>query len=76
MPLGKQGRSARNPELTAPELLVLRYASHGLRPSEIAVATCKSVHTVNDQLYMARLKLRAKSRAEACSEAIRKGLIP
>lgn len=58
------------------ERRVLRCYSHGLRSGEAAEALGVGIETVKTQIASAKRKLAAKTREQACCEAIRQGLIP
>jgi DNA-binding NarL/FixJ family response regulator len=75
-PYNEYIRRGPSKELTEPELMVLRYLSHGLTLGMTAEAVAKSFHTVNSQLRTGREKLGAKTKTQAVAEAIRQGLIP
>lgn len=67
---------ARQPELTASNLRVLRCMAHGMTSRMAADALGIAVETVRENLKAARYRLRAKNTTHAVAEAIRRGLIP
>jgi len=58
------------------ELRILDYMSDGYTDKQIAVATGRSVFTINQQVRSILAKLNARSRTEACVRVIREGLLP
>jgi DNA-binding NarL/FixJ family response regulator len=63
--------------LTPREIEVLRYLSLGLEYEMVAEALGRSLETIKSQAKSARTKLGgAKNSAQACCEAVRRGLIP
>jgi DNA-binding NarL/FixJ family response regulator len=62
--------------LTPRELEVLRLVARGLSNKEIAEALALSTHTVKYHLAAVLAKLGVRSRTEAVSLGIRKGLVP
>lgn len=62
--------------LTDAEILVLRLHSHGQTRPMIADQLCLSLAAIKSRTTNAREKLGAKTIAEACCEAIRRGLMP
>jgi DNA-binding NarL/FixJ family response regulator len=69
-------RLHRATALSPPEIEVLRYLSRGLEYEMVADALGKNLETIKSQARGARTKLQAKNSAEACCEAVRRGLIP
>jgi len=66
----------RTCDLTPPEVMALRLASHGLTAAMIADERGVSEQTVRTQLANARVKLAAKTTTHAVAVAMRHGLIP
>ena len=62
--------------LTARELEVLRLVARGLSNKEIAADLSVTLHTVKYHLAAVLEKLDVRSRTEAVSLGIRKGLVP
>jgi len=62
--------------LTAPELEVLRLVARGLSNKEIAADLRITTHTVKYHLAAVLEKLGVRSRTEAVSLGVRKGLVP
>jgi DNA-binding NarL/FixJ family response regulator len=72
-PINRQHLDER--PLTATELDVIRWVSHGLEDKMIAEVTGRSHYSVKDSLKYALRKLRAKNRSHAACIALRQGLI-
>jgi DNA-binding NarL/FixJ family response regulator len=62
-------------ELTDGEIVVLRLFSHGQTPEMVAQQLCLSNDAIKSRLFRARVKLKSKTKTEACCEALRQGLI-
>jgi len=62
--------------LTSRELSVLRLVAHGLGNKEIAAELGISSHTVKYHLASVLAKLGVRSRTEAVTLGLRKGLVP
>jgi DNA-binding CsgD family transcriptional regulator len=62
-------------DLTATEVEILRWASHGLTDQMTAEAMGRSLDTVKNSGRAARAKLAAKNTAHAVAIALRLGLI-
>ncbi len=71
-----QASWGRNPDLTASERDVLRCLSQGMTTTMAAEALGRADWTVREQIRAARYKLKAKTKTQACCEAIRRELIP
>jgi DNA-binding CsgD family transcriptional regulator len=69
-------RFGGKPRITPRELAVLRMVSLGMGSSEIARMLGIGDETVRSHLKKAQVKLRARNRAHAAAEAIRRQLIP
>jgi DNA-binding CsgD family transcriptional regulator len=74
--VGHDPRRFGSPRITARELAVLRLVSLGMGSSEIASLLGIGEETVRSHLKKAQVKLRARNRAHAAAEAIRRQLIP
>jgi DNA-binding CsgD family transcriptional regulator/tetratricopeptide (TPR) repeat protein len=73
--LGPRAATRRNPAgLTARELEVLRLVSQGLRNSEIADRLFLSPRTVDHHVSAVLRKLAVPTRADAVTEAVRRGI--
>ena len=70
------GAVAQGGALTARELEVLRLVARGLSNKEIAADLRITTHTVKYHLAAVLEKLGVRSRTEAVSLGIRKGLVP
>jgi len=70
------GAVAQGGALTARELEVLRLVARGLSNKEIAVDLGITTHTVKYHLAAVLEKLGVRSRTEAVSLGVRKGLVP
>ncbi|HKC39659.1 MAG TPA: response regulator transcription factor [Gemmatimonadales bacterium] len=66
----------QNAALTARELEVLRHVARGLSNKEIAADLGITTHTVKYHLAAVLEKLGVRSRTEAVSLGVRKGLVP
>jgi DNA-binding NarL/FixJ family response regulator len=62
--------------VTEMELKVLFLLSHGLTRTQTAETLVKDLETIKSQMKTASYRLRAKTVAHACCQAIRRGLIP
>jgi DNA-binding NarL/FixJ family response regulator len=62
--------------LTEAETVTLRLYSHGMTRAMVADQLCLSTQAIKSRTKNAREKLGAKTTAEACCEAVRRGLIP
>jgi DNA-binding NarL/FixJ family response regulator len=62
--------------LTDAETVTLRLYSHGMTITMVADQLCVSAQAIKSRTKNAREKLGAKTTAEACCEAVRRGLIP
>jgi LuxR family quorum sensing-dependent transcriptional regulator len=69
-------RFGNRPRITPRELAVLRLVSLGMGSSEIAKLLSIGEETIRSHLKKAQVKLGARNRAHAASEAIRQQLIP
>ena len=69
-------RFGNRPRITPRELAVLRLVSLGMGSSEIAKLLKIGEETIRSHLKKAQVKLGARNRAHAASEAIRQQLIP
>jgi len=70
------GAVAQGGALTARELEVLRLVARGLSNKEIAADLRITTHTVKYHLAAVLEKLGVRSRTEAVSLGVRKGLVP
>src|SRR5204863_9991701 len=70
------GAAAQGAALTARELDVLRLVARGLGNKEIAADLRITTHTVKYHLAAVLEKLGVRSRTEAVSLGVRKGLVP
>ena len=73
---GAPGAVAQGGALTARELEVLRLVARGLSNKEIAADLGITTHTVKYHLAAVLEKLGVRSRTEAVSLGVRKGLVP
>jgi LuxR family quorum sensing-dependent transcriptional regulator len=69
-------RFGNRPRITPRELAVLRLVSLGMGSSEIAKLLSIGEETIRSHIKKAQVKLGARNRAHAASEAIRQQLIP